>query len=76
MILPKKYQVFENVESAVHTQVKGVLYTNYSRQHIRGISNRVWDVADYVIPPQVSSYFVTLDVDAGRQSYWAPVHYR
>ncbi|KAI0207936.1 P2X purinoceptor 4 [Lamellibrachia satsuma] len=60
MILPKKYQVFENVESAVHTQVKGVLYTNYSRQHIRGISNRVWDVADYVIPPQDNGAFFVM----------------
>ena len=51
-----KFQAFDNVVSAVHTQVRGVVYMNYSDPRNQGISNRVWDVADYVIPPQVRSH--------------------
>ena len=52
----KKCQAFHDVERAVHTQVRGVVYTNYSDPRNKGISSRVWDVADYVIPPQVRGH--------------------
>ena len=35
------------------TKVKGVTYTNLSAAEWPGIGHRVWDPADYVIPPQV-----------------------
>ena len=45
----KGYQDTDEVVSACSTKVKGVTYTNLSEIEYR----RVWDVADYVIPPQV-----------------------
>ena len=53
----KGYQEFDDVVSATTTKVKGIAVTNYSALNssvaggFDGI--RIWDVADYVVPPQV-----------------------
>ncbi|XP_043924586.1 P2X purinoceptor 4-like isoform X2 [Protopterus annectens] len=50
----KGYQEFDKVLSSVSTKVKGVAKTNGSKLGVR-----IWDVADYVIPPQEeNSFFV------------------
>uniref|UniRef100_W5MJ33 P2X purinoceptor n=1 Tax=Lepisosteus oculatus TaxID=7918 RepID=W5MJ33_LEPOC len=50
----KGYQEFDSIISSVTTKVKGIALTNASHQGLR-----VWDVADYVIPPQEeTSFFV------------------
>lgn len=48
----KGYQETDSVVSSVTTKVKGVTLTNTST-----LGARIWDVADYVIPPQVSITF-------------------
>jgi len=52
------YQEFGKVVSATMTKVKGVAVTNCSELNITvpGTVNgtRIWDVADYVVPPQVN----------------------
>jgi len=51
------YQEFDKVVSATTTKVKGIAVTNYTELNItvpggyNGV--RIWDVADYVVPPQV-----------------------
>nr|XP_023664080.1 P2X purinoceptor 4 isoform X1 [Paramormyrops kingsleyae] len=61
-VLKKGYQETDTVLSSVTTKVKGIALTNTTAMGLR-----VWDVADYVIPPQVptkpekeeeSSFFV------------------
>uniref|UniRef100_A0A8C5DJP2 P2X purinoceptor 1-like n=1 Tax=Gouania willdenowi TaxID=441366 RepID=A0A8C5DJP2_GOUWI len=47
-IYEKGYQSTDTAVSSVFTKMKGVGYTNVSG------TERVWDVADYVFPPQVS----------------------
>lgn len=42
----KSYQESDSLISTVTTKVKGFAFTNTSEA-------RLWDVADYVIPPQV-----------------------
>lgn len=48
----KGYQETDSVVSSVTTKVKGVTLTNTSNS-----GARIWDVADYVIPPQVLTTF-------------------
>lgn len=48
----KGYQETDSVVSSVTTKVKGVTLTNTS-----ALGATIWDVADYVIPPQVSVTF-------------------
>ena len=48
----KGYQETDSVVSSVTIKVKGVTLTNTS-----ALGARIWDVADYVIPPQVSIAF-------------------
>jgi len=59
----KGYQEFDKVVSATTTKVKGIAVTNYSELNITvpgGVNGtRIWDVADYVVPPQVA-YLVQL----------------
>jgi len=54
------YQEFDNVVSATTTKVKGIAVTNYSGLNVYipgGVDGiRVWDVADYVVPPQVIDF--------------------
>lgn len=49
-IYEKGYQSTDTAVSSVFTKMKGVGYTN-----VNG-SERVWDVADYVFPPQVGHW--------------------
>ncbi|KAK7088034.1 P2X purinoceptor 4-like isoform X1 [Littorina saxatilis] len=54
----KGYQQFDNVQSAVTTKVKGVVFTNFTG--IPGLDGRVWDVSDYVVPPQENGAFFVM----------------
>jgi len=60
----KGYQEFDKVISTTTTKVKGIAVTNYSQLNVTipgavdGI--RIWDVADYVMPPQVNYCLHTL----------------
>lgn len=47
-VVRKAYQERDSVISTVTTKVKGFAFTNTS-----DMDARLWDVADYVIPPQV-----------------------
>ncbi|XP_036974450.1 P2X purinoceptor 1 isoform X3 [Acanthopagrus latus] len=53
-IYEKGYQSTDTAVSSVFSKMKGVGYTN-----VNG-SERVWDVADYVFPPQGDSSFVVM----------------
>ncbi|XP_062383923.1 P2X purinoceptor 4a isoform X1 [Sardina pilchardus] len=50
-VLKKGYQDTDSILSSVTTKVKGIALTNTS-----DLGLRVWDVADYIIPPQVPRY--------------------
>lgn len=50
-VVRKAYQETDSVISSVTTKVKGFALTNASLMELR-----FWDVADYVIPPQVFKY--------------------
>ncbi|AWP06605.1 P2X purinoceptor [Scophthalmus maximus] len=53
-VVQKAYQETDSVISSVTTKVKGFAFTNTS-----DMDPRLWDVADYVIPPQgAQSFFV------------------
>nr|XP_006821899.1 PREDICTED: P2X purinoceptor 4-like [Saccoglossus kowalevskii] len=66
LIANKAHQAKDYVVSTTLTKVKGVSYTNLSTVDPSNIAvedispyNRVWDEADYVIPPQMqNSFFV------------------
>lgn len=47
-VLKKGYQDTDSVISSVTTKVKGLALTNTT-----GLGLRVWDEADYIVPPQV-----------------------
>ncbi|XP_008331064.2 P2X purinoceptor 1 isoform X3 [Cynoglossus semilaevis] len=53
-IYEKGYQSTDTAVSSIFTKMKGVGYTN-----VNG-TERVWDVADYVFPPQGDSSFVVM----------------
>uniref|UniRef100_A0A1I8JAE7 ATP receptor n=1 Tax=Macrostomum lignano TaxID=282301 RepID=A0A1I8JAE7_9PLAT len=70
IVYKKGYQEFDNAVSGVTSKVKGVQYTNFTGS---SIGARIWDVADYVIPPQENNAFfimtnavVTADQRQGR----------
>ena len=54
----KGYQEFDKLVSATTTKVKGIAVTNYTKLNITvpgGVDGvRIWDVADYVVPPEVN----------------------
>uniref|UniRef100_A0A8C2VMH6 P2X purinoceptor n=1 Tax=Chinchilla lanigera TaxID=34839 RepID=A0A8C2VMH6_CHILA len=55
-VIKKGYQDMDtSLQSAVVTKVKGVAYTNTSE-----LGERLWDVADYVIPPQGDNVFFVI----------------
>uniref|UniRef100_A0A8C7J1U5 P2X purinoceptor n=1 Tax=Oncorhynchus kisutch TaxID=8019 RepID=A0A8C7J1U5_ONCKI len=54
-VLNKGYQDMDAVLSSVTTKVKGIALTNTS-----DLGLRIWDVADYVIPPQEENSFFVL----------------
>ncbi|PAA87483.1 hypothetical protein BOX15_Mlig018619g2 [Macrostomum lignano] len=57
VVYKKGYQDFDDVVSGVTTKVKGVQYTNLTGT---SIGARIWDVADYVVPPQENNaFFIT-----------------
>ncbi|KAI2651467.1 P2X purinoceptor 4 [Labeo rohita] len=51
-VLKKGYQDTDTVLSSVTTKVKGIALTNTTE-----LGERIWDVADYIIPPQVVRRF-------------------
>ena len=55
IVWEKGYQDTDTVTSAALTKLKGVEYVPdvNGTHHFPGITDRVWDVADYVVPPQV-----------------------
>ncbi|WAR03756.1 P2RX4-like protein [Mya arenaria] len=60
IIFQKGYQEFDNVQGAITTKLKGVAETkNVSSSN----SSRIWDVNDYVVPPQENlAFFVTTNL--------------
>ncbi|OQV17891.1 P2X purinoceptor 4 [Hypsibius exemplaris] len=63
IVWKKGYQLTENVESTVTSKVKGVVLTNVSLFGEDNPTERVWDTADYVVPPQENgAFFVTTNV--------------
>ncbi|KAL0965133.1 hypothetical protein UPYG_G00277220 [Umbra pygmaea] len=54
-VLKKGYQDTDTVLSSVTTKVKGIALTNTTDMGLR-----IWDVADYVIPPQEENSFFVL----------------
>lgn len=55
-VIKKGYQDTDtSLQSAVITKVKGVAYTNTSE-----LGEHLWDVADYVIPPQGDNVFFVI----------------
>ncbi|BFZ18372.1 hypothetical protein BsWGS_21410 [Bradybaena similaris] len=64
IVYKKGYQEFDNVQSAVTTKLKGIIFTNLSHDsQMSEIGTRTWDVADYVIPPQeANAFFVMTNV--------------
>lgn len=63
-VVQKAYQERDTVISTVTTKVKGFAFTNTS-----DVESRFWDVADYIIPPQVFVMCWTLP-NASVQNYW------
>ena len=55
----KGYQDTDSILSSVTTKVKGIAVTNTSE-----LGLRIWDVADYIIPPQVPSRYFEQEVQA------------
>ena len=47
----KGYQEFDTAQSSATSKVKGVAFVNYTKDP--NIGTRVWDPADYVVPPEV-----------------------
>ena len=58
IIYEKGYQDFDVVTSASLTKMKGVYYRNnvYPFPPIDDVTERIWDVADYVVPAEVNVY--------------------
>ncbi|XP_062571578.1 P2X purinoceptor 4-like [Saccostrea cucullata] len=54
IIFKKGYQDFDNVQSVVTTKVKGIVMVDES---IHPDIQRIWDVADYIVPPQENNAF-------------------
>lgn len=55
-VVKKGYQDTDtSLQSSVITKLKGVAFTNTSE-----LGERLWDVADYVIPPQVGIMLLLL----------------
>ncbi|XP_054718190.1 LOW QUALITY PROTEIN: P2X purinoceptor 4-like [Uloborus diversus] len=66
IIWNKGYQEFSTIESSVTTKVKGVVYTNFTKDQfdprIKNIEDyrRIWDTADYVVPPSENNAFFVI----------------
>ncbi|KAG8228893.1 hypothetical protein J437_LFUL007630 [Ladona fulva] len=63
IIYNKGYQECDRVESSVTTKVKGVTFTNFSKDEFQvpathiPLYNRLWDVSEYVIPASENDAF-------------------
>lgn len=69
MILDRGYDETSGIESSAITKVKGVVFTNFSKNEFDPLINqieeyhRIWDIADYVIPPtENNAFFVMTNV--------------
>ncbi|GIY32563.1 p2X purinoceptor 4 [Caerostris darwini] len=69
IIYNKGYQDFSPIESSVTTKVKGVVYTNFSKNEFNDmipdpeIYRRIWDTADYIVPPsENNAFFVVTNI--------------
>ena len=65
IVWKKGYQEYDDVLSSVSTKVKGIAVTNYTELNITHpdkLDFRIWDVADYVMPPQVIFNFINSPV--------------
>nr|XP_054749125.1 P2X purinoceptor 4-like [Lytechinus pictus]XP_054749126.1 P2X purinoceptor 4-like [Lytechinus pictus] len=65
LVYKKGYQSTDDVMSAVTTKMKGVAYTNITDEPNLNVKdttpyNRIWDVSDYVIPPQQTNAFFVM----------------
>ncbi|XP_071477114.1 P2X purinoceptor 4-like [Diadema antillarum] len=65
LVYKKGYQSTDDVVSAVTCKLKGVAYTNITDDpnlNVKDTSpyNRIWDVSDYVIPPQQTNAFFVM----------------
>ena len=64
------YQEFDKVVSATTTKLKGIAVTNCTELNITvpgGFNGtRIWDAADYVVPPQVNSPNSSFALCSGR----------
>ncbi|CAC5361215.1 P2RX4 [Mytilus coruscus] len=58
IVYKKGYQEVDAVQSAVTTKLKGVVYVNQSQYP--DITTSVWDVAEYVVPPQENNAFFVI----------------
>ncbi|XP_063448931.1 P2X purinoceptor 4-like isoform X3 [Mytilus trossulus] len=58
IVYKKGYQENDAVQSAVTTKLKGVVYVNQSQYP--DITTSVWDVAEYVVPPQENNAFFVI----------------
>ena len=59
IIYKKGYQDFDNVQSVVTTKVKGIAMVNTT---VHPNIQPIWDVADYIVPPQVSDCLLQPEV--------------
>lgn len=68
IIFKKGYQDFDNVQSVVTTKVKGIVMVNTTAYPD---IQPIWDVADYVVPPQENNAFfvITNLIVTPNQSY-------
>ncbi len=54
IVYQKGYQDFDIISTASLTKVKGVDYVHVPEfDPIPDVTDRIWDVADYVVPPEV-----------------------
>lgn len=67
-VFKKGYQDTDTVLSSVTTKLKGIALTNTTE-----LGEWIWDVADYVIPPQVVFQFDEEEIKCPLTLHWS--HY-
>ena len=68
IIFKKGYQEFDSVQGAITTKVKGVAKTENLFSNTSG--PRIWDVNDYVVPPQVGEVYSKFNGDVYHYAYF------
>ncbi|EDV21626.1 uncharacterized protein TRIADDRAFT_59819 [Trichoplax adhaerens] len=58
LVYKKGYQEFDTAQNSVTSKVKGVAFVNYTKDP--NIGTRVWDPADYIIPPEENGAFFVM----------------